>query len=362
MQTIIPLLFASLGTGLSLLLVGVFFRRNRFYLGIVFLAISLILFEEILWISELIYNYKDFAEYAEFAIFLIPPSLYLYATSQMGKEFRSRFLLHYLPAILAFLNFIPFYFSGETLKACYIIEELIDEESVECEKLFDETLLYIVNETTLDFLNVLQYLTYLWLSYPLLKMIFKTKAKKVQSNFLSWSNLIISLIICAIALILIDVSLVDAHYNFFSIYYSTAVSVIVTYKLMEESLLLQNNFRANNYNSISKEDTVQVIESIKRYLQQEKVYQNPKMSIGHLASELKIPRNKIMYAFSQSNSNFKEELNQLRIEKAKELLIDNPNLTIEAIGNEVGYTSKATFYKYFKQFVGRTPTEFLRNT
>ena len=50
-------------------------------------------------------------------------------------------------------------------------------------------------------------------------------------------------------------------------------------------------------------------------------------------------------------------LNQLRIEKAKELL-QNPGLTIAGIAAEVGYYNVQSFNRFFRKFEGMPPSGY----
>jgi len=61
-----------------------------------------------------------------------------------------------------------------------------------------------------------------------------------------------------------------------------------------------------------------------------------------------------------TGQNFSEILNNVRIEKAKELL-DNPALRIGEVAEEVGFIDIAHFSKVFKKIVGMSPNEY-RNT
>ena len=48
----------------------------------------------------------------------------------------------------------------------------------------------------------------------------------------------------------------------------------------------------------------------------------------------------------------------LRMEEAKRLIVEHPELDYKVIGEMVGYFDCHYFYKVFKSFVGKTPTEF----
>src|SRR4029434_1902328 len=55
--------------------------------------------------------------------------------------------------------------------------------------------------------------------------------------------------------------------------------------------------------------------------------------------------------------NFTEYLSRVRIEKAKNLLL-NPNLRISEIAYEVGFQSLTHFNRVFKKVAGESPTEY----
>jgi len=66
---------------------------------------------------------------------------------------------------------------------------------------------------------------------------------------------------------------------------------------------------------------------------------------------------------TELNQNFAAFINTYRIEKAKDLLIDNDydNYTIEAISKEVGFNSKSAFNIAFKKITSQTPSEYRKN-
>ena len=58
-----------------------------------------------------------------------------------------------------------------------------------------------------------------------------------------------------------------------------------------------------------------------------------------------------------SGLNFVEYLSRVRIERAKEMLM-NPNLRISEIAFEVGFQSLTHFNRVFKKIGGESPSEF----
>jgi AraC-like DNA-binding protein len=55
--------------------------------------------------------------------------------------------------------------------------------------------------------------------------------------------------------------------------------------------------------------------------------------------------------------NFTEYVSRIRIEKARNLLL-NPNLRISEIAYEVGFQSLTHFNRVFKKVLGQSPTDF----
>lgn len=60
------------------------------------------------------------------------------------------------------------------------------------------------------------------------------------------------------------------------------------------------------------------------------------------------------------NKNYSLFINELRIAKAKKLLLDKPKYTVLAIGYEVGFKSKSSFNDAFLKIANTTPSEYRR--
>lgn len=86
-------------------------------------------------------------------------------------------------------------------------------------------------------------------------------------------------------------------------------------------------------------------------------YTNVDLSLQVLSGIFDMTQSNFSHYFkSHTNFGFKEYLNQLRIDKSKELLREDR--TIKDIAAAVGFASSATFTRNFKQHVGVTPTQY----
>ncbi len=121
--------------------------------------------------------------------------------------------------------------------------------------------------------------------------------------------------------------------------------------------LLQNNITENN------SDAIIAIEDrenrVLEFFRNNRMFLENSFSLDQLAKEVGLTKQEVSEVINQSlNSSFYQLLAKYRIDYAKTLLIRNKNLTIDAIVDECGFCSKSTFNKYFKLYVGQTPSVF----
>ena len=94
-------------------------------------------------------------------------------------------------------------------------------------------------------------------------------------------------------------------------------------------------------------------------METEKPFLNPAFSLPELADKMKISVHQLSQIINEGlNKSFFEMTAEYRIEEAKRLLIDQPNIKIEEIAEQVGYNSKSSFNTAFKKITGKTPSEF----
>ena len=98
-----------------------------------------------------------------------------------------------------------------------------------------------------------------------------------------------------------------------------------------------------------------VITKAKAFIQQ---HHADELSLGEVAKAMNISTFYFCKIFKKSTGiNFTDYLSRVRIEKAKNLLL-NPNLRISEIAFEVGFQSLTHFNRVFKKVVGQSPTEY----
>jgi len=108
-------------------------------------------------------------------------------------------------------------------------------------------------------------------------------------------------------------------------------------------------------------DAEKLSEKLNEYMESEKAYLNPDLSLKDLAVAMGTYTHYITQVLNTIfNQNFYDFVNRYRIEEAEYQLIDpqKANFTILAIAFDCGFNSKATFNRVFKGKNGVTPREY----
>jgi AraC-like DNA-binding protein len=102
-----------------------------------------------------------------------------------------------------------------------------------------------------------------------------------------------------------------------------------------------------------------IIEKLQRAMTAKELFKNPNLKVNDLAKEIKVPAHQLSQVLNDNiEKNFTLFVNEYRISEACSILSQNTNLTIDAIGEEVGFNSKSTFFATFKKIKGMTPSAF----
>ena len=92
----------------------------------------------------------------------------------------------------------------------------------------------------------------------------------------------------------------------------------------------------------------------------EQNYSVPRFSISSLASQMHFSESHLSSQFKrQYHMTIGEYINQVRMEKAKELLLD-PSVRVSDVAVQVGFDNTDYFTKRFRQYTGKTPSEYRR--
>lgn len=144
---------------------------------------------------------------------------------------------------------------------------------------------------------------------------------------------------------------------------------ILTLFLIAACLILLNNrinlisgaYRNKYVNLVSPTIKAETLLKLTHVMQSEKLYRNDRLRLRDVAQKINVQDYLLSQIINEeTGKTFTDYINQLRVQEAKIQLTSSSssNLTIEAIGSEAGFNSKASFYAAFRKHTGLTPREF----
>lgn len=128
-------------------------------------------------------------------------------------------------------------------------------------------------------------------------------------------------------------------------------------------------FPSNDKNALKKKNTLdekeihKIQNLVKSYFEIEKGYRRPELSLSILANEINTTTNKLSWVLNNIyKKTFYELVNEYRVADFSQRINQNMHkeFTLIAIAVEVGFNSKSTFYKAFKEITKMTPSEYIR--
>ncbi|MBX7126147.1 MAG: helix-turn-helix transcriptional regulator [Cyclobacteriaceae bacterium] len=141
--------------------------------------------------------------------------------------------------------------------------------------------------------------------------------------------------------------------------------VLLIYWLGIRSLLLNRHELVRKKGSpltLPPEQIAEASRLLQKAMEEDKLYQDPELSLPRLAGHLKISAKVLSVVIRQiSGMSFTEYINHFRVEQIKMRLKspDSKRFTITALAYQSGFNSQPTFQRAFKSLTGMTPSEFM---
>ncbi len=314
--------------------------------------------------------------------FLIAPLSYLYVRGVLynEKKFQTRDLVHAIPFVIVFINYIPFYLLPVNEKLIVIQNSL---------NYWPDTFKYqagFLPENFSILFRLILAIIYLVLQWNLIfsyKKVHNESSIQIQiSNVLKWLKLFTitsTVIFFGIIGFMLTVFFLPSYYNddllmqipsllvsvgFFvmAAYILTHPEILsglpfVKYKEVPSGVVNDKNYLLPYINEDYKDE----MEKILHFFETEKPFLNKELNINQVSVALDIPSRELSFIINNHfGQRFNDFLNKHRIEYItkkinKEYL---SNFTIEAIASEAGFASKSTFNLAFKKHHQCTPSEY----
>ncbi|NER13581.1 helix-turn-helix domain-containing protein [Leptobacterium flavescens] len=293
---------------------------------------------------------------------LIGPLFWMYIVSIINPDFKitKKQLFHFLPFAFFLLLFLPFYLQSNEYKLQYLEE-------------WDNNPLPL-GFVILGWFKGLHALTYLIASWYCLRRYHKNNPERVKNRFntgllyklIIFQVIFVSIIHFVLALefnetpLPIEPDHVAALLVTFSFFIYAFAIVIFPQTVVPED---ENELKKSRYqaSSLQSEEKQEILEKLKKSLEEDKAYLNPNLTIGELSAEIGVNSNRLSQVINELlGKSFIQLINEYRINEVKEN-ISNTSKTLYGIALDSGFNSKSAFNRSFKEVTGMTPSEYKKS-
>lgn len=256
-------------------------------------------------------------------LFLVAPLFYLYMRSVLyaDNNFNILYLLNFLPVLAVF--FLPF---SQVLPLSFAIG-----------------ILYL-----------------LWLIRHLYLLRKQRDYFHIELGILSGiTGIAIAVVILGLMLPLI------AEKHFFALYSSAIgfafllLNLALTHTPRLSSEISAAASEVHRSSSLSNVDCPAALRQLAQLMEQQKLYQNPRLSLRAVADALQLSTHQLSELINtRLGKGFSRYIREQRITLAKKLLLTQPSASVLSIGLEVGFSSQSAFYQAFNEIEGTTPGRY----
>lgn len=306
------------------------------------------------------------------------PFLYLYSHSHIQfSQRKPKWLLHFLPFLLAYALLIPFFILSTEQKILIYQQEGAGFESLTTLIFIAIVLsgiIYIVlcwhlvdshKKRMQDSLQMVNKIDVKWIWYLLYGIATIWIVVIVGNDTLTFGS--VTLFVTLIGYLGIKQGNVFSNYNlsyeiaapsdtlsFEQEYHHTSN---ITFELEEtpEKIKYQKS-------RLKEENALLIHAQLQQLMQAEKLFKMPELTLRELAQKLDVHQNtlsQVINSFEQKP--FYDYINHLRIEAFKEIVLtaDSRKYTLLSLAFECGFNSKTTFNRTFKKHMGMSPKAYL---
>ena len=134
-------------------------------------------------------------------------------------------------------------------------------------------------------------------------------------------------------------------------------TIILLYRRKEKHSQVPQTVETDSSNNNSE-----LLQRIRELIESKKLYTNSELKVSDVAALLKTNSRYVSDCINTGEScTFIQFVNRYRVEHAKRLMRDNPEIKNHTVCLESGFSNQQSFIRIFKQMTGQTPSEWKNN-
>lgn len=111
--------------------------------------------------------------------------------------------------------------------------------------------------------------------------------------------------------------------------------------------------------TLKQVDKDATLKKLKQIVEYDKLYTNENLNLGMLADQLELTTHQLSELINtQLGKSFSHYIREMRVNDAKQMLMNEPKASVLSVGLSVGFTTQSNFYTAFKEIAGIAPGQF----
>ena len=330
--------------------------------------------------------YRDLLFYVPFQhLFFIGPIIYFYTQSLLNPSFSltKKYFLHLIPGILYLIYILIIWIYDQLIvHEYYFYKDEIDKDFA-----FWYQKTGLISMVIYFIMSIRYYNSYRKLMFQVVSYADNILFQWIKTYLYSFLlMLVLPIIFDLICLFYPEMNSYKGSWWFFLFFsiimyyvaitgYSNTIVTKIPFEISffdkKPALLLSGDFASEEAiidieHEVYEEQISPEIEiwktKIETLIKQDKLHQNPELTLTDVAKKLQTNASVISKAINQGfQMNFNDFINKYRIEAVKEMFYnrEHKKSTLLGIAFDCGFNSKATFNRAFKKNTGVSPKEFL---
>ena len=349
--------------------------RANLYQGLLILALSMTMFEELLNNTGYIVQVLAISNFAEPLNFVFGPLAFLFIRSLLYPDSKRKNWPHFLIMAFWILYMIPYFIQSNEFKYnSYVGVKHPDWDYLDVPvRLFEDPV------GIRDYVNQLTGIHFTGYIVAMI-VLFVRKMKDMNESLLKLRDpklrLARHVIVHFLAIIGIfavvklnfpgDVGdMFISSYLSFMIFSTSWMVVRNSAFFVQPQFFLQIPGMKYEKSSLSEKEKSAIHKKVLREMEEQRYYAGNLASLKDLAQTIKETPHHVSQVINEvMGKGFFELLAWYRVEEAKRIITEDVDakLTVEDIAEQVGYNSKSSFNTVFKKLTGQTPSEFRRTS
>lgn len=126
---------------------------------------------------------------------------------------------------------------------------------------------------------------------------------------------------------------------------------------------IEDKVESINYSRLSDEECRAIHEKLNSVMEEKKLYTNHDLKLNDLSIATGVSMYNLSYVLNHHmNSNFYDYINHYRIKEFERLIKngEHTKYTMNAVIEKCGFSSRSSFFRYFRKITGMSPSEYLK--